>query len=102
MSDQDTRYSTPFSAQATEETGHPDKPRQTWSGEDHRPTNNEFISPIQAEHIYNLSRSMLAKARHLGTGPPFFKANRQIRYRRSDIESWLGPPRQKTRDGGAT
>lgn len=57
-----------------------------------RKLNREFLSPKDVEIVYGLTSAMLAKARCRGTGPAFYRANRQIRYRRSDIEAWLGQP----------
>jgi predicted DNA-binding transcriptional regulator AlpA len=36
-----------------------------------------------------LSERTLERLRAKGTGPRFVKANRSVRYRESDLESWL-------------
>jgi predicted DNA-binding transcriptional regulator AlpA len=40
-----------------------------------------------------LSRSTLAKKRCTGSGPAFFKIGRQIKYDRTDVESWIASRR---------
>jgi len=65
----------------------------------------EYLTPLEVEVVYGLSRAMLAKSRHEGSGPRYYKANRQIRYRRDDIETWLGDPKIATQcqsDGGTS
>jgi len=41
-----------------------------------------------AEYV-GLSKSTLEKLRVWGTGPKYLKLNRTVRYRVSDLESWL-------------
>lgn len=37
--------------------------------------------------------------RHVRTGPPFFKINGAVRYRRSDVEAWLAQQYEATAVG---
>ncbi len=70
-----------------------------------RELQKEYLTPFEVEAVFGLSRAMLAKARTQGNGPPFYKANRQVRYRREDVEAWLGAPVQDTQGkdhGGST
>lgn len=48
-----------------------------------------FLSIDDVAAATGLSRSTLAKKRCSGSGIPFFKIGRQIRYEVADVETWI-------------
>ena len=51
--------------------------------------NEGLVSPeIVADHL-SVSRGQLAQMRYLGTGPEFIKVGSRVRYRMSQVDSWL-------------
>jgi excisionase family DNA binding protein len=54
------------------------------------PTDHDaLLSEMQAARVLNLSSRTLQAWRSKGVGPPFVRAGRAVRYRRSDILSWV-------------
>ncbi len=49
----------------------------------------KLIDEKQVEKFYGLKQSSLQKWRCLGGGPNFIKIGRSVRYRPSDIESFI-------------
>ena len=55
----------------------------------------KFMSINDVAALTGLSRSTLAKKRCTGSGPAYFKTGgRQIRYDRTDVESWIASRRR--------
>lgn len=54
-----------------------------------------LVDPTEAAHILGLRRHSLACYRSLGSGPPYYKFGRWIRYARSDLRSWSGGTKVK-------
>lgn len=54
------------------------------SGVDH----DKLLAEIQAADLLGMSSRTLQAWRGQGVGPPFIRAGRAIRYRRSDVMSW--------------
>jgi excisionase family DNA binding protein len=50
----------------------------------------EVMTTEQAAEYLQCSRQRLDQWRHQGNGPPFVKMARLVRYRRSDLDKWLG------------
>jgi excisionase family DNA binding protein len=48
-----------------------------------------YFTPREAAEYLRSSTSTLAKARMRGRGPVFFRIGRAIRYRQSDLDSWM-------------
>lgn len=48
-----------------------------------------LLSPKQAAELLNMSTSWLAKLRVKGGGPVYLKLHGAVRYRLSDLQSWL-------------
>lgn len=56
----------------------------------------ELITPVQLAERFGMTTGALAQMRYRGSGPRFIKlGGRQVRYRESDIQSWLD---QQTRE----
>ena len=49
-----------------------------------------YYTPEEAAEYLRSSRSTLAKLRLRGTGPVFTRIGRVIRYRRTDLDRWMG------------
>ena len=66
----------------------------------------EYLSTEQAATYVNYSTQFLEIARHKadGSGPPYIKQQRAVRYRRADLDAWMArkrvvdepPPAPKT------
>jgi excisionase family DNA binding protein len=55
-----------------------------------RPASQEaYFKPHEAAEYLRSSESTLAKKRLTGDGPPFVRIGRAIRYRRSDLDTWM-------------
>jgi excisionase family DNA binding protein len=52
-----------------------------------------------AARYLDLSESWLRKARMNGSGPPFIKVGRTVRYLREDLDSWLEERRRASTIG---
>ena len=52
-------------------------------------TSQEYLTPTEAAECLRSSKSMLAKRRLVGSGPPFVRIGRAIRYRRRDLDTWM-------------
>src|SRR6476619_6930765 len=52
---------------------------------------SEFLTTKQAAQYLNLSRQYLEAARYRGdgSGPPYVKLERAVRYRRSVLDAWM-------------
>jgi predicted DNA-binding transcriptional regulator AlpA len=65
------------------------------------PSAEPLLNTAQAAVVLGFNPSFLAKARLTGAGPRFLKIGRAVRYKRSDIDSWLaGKGRVSTSDPG--
>lgn len=49
----------------------------------------EYLDTEAVSELTGISRSTLEKARVAGTGIPFIKAGRSVRYALSDIRAWM-------------
>ncbi len=49
---------------------------------------DKLLTEIQAADLLRMSSRTLQAWRGQGVGPPFIRAGRAIRYRRSDVLSW--------------
>src|SRR5215211_1896154 len=49
-----------------------------------------YYTPDEAAEYLRSSPSTLAKLRLYGTGPAFTRIGRVIRYRRTDLDRWMG------------
>jgi excisionase family DNA binding protein len=51
----------------------------------------EYLTTVEAAQYLKLSRQYLEIARHRGdgSGPPFIKLARAVRYRRSALDAWM-------------
>lgn len=48
-----------------------------------------LLTPEEAGQVLRLSVRQLETWRYLGTGPPYFKVGRAVRYRLADLNTWL-------------
>jgi excisionase family DNA binding protein len=55
-----------------------------------------FMTAREAAAFLKSSPSTLAKLRLAGGGPAFCRIGRAIRYRRADLESWMGQSVRKS------
>ena len=63
--------------------------------------NQEYLKTKQAARYLGLSTQFLEIARHKGDGPPYLKMSKAVRYKRSDLNAWMGGFRQRhTSEGG--
>lgn len=53
------------------------------------PTSNNLITEREAARLLGVSVALLRKQRYLGTGCPYVKINRLVRYRIEDIDSYV-------------
>ena len=55
----------------------------------------EYLSTEQAATFINYSTQFLEIARHKadGSGPPYIKQQRAVRYRRADLDAWMARKR---------
>ena len=49
----------------------------------------DYLSTIQAADYLGFSRQFFEGARHKGSGPPYVKLARAVRYRRKDLDAWM-------------
>ncbi len=49
----------------------------------------DYLSTTQAADYLGFSRQFFEGARHKGSGPPYVKLARAVRYRRKDLDSWM-------------
>ena len=49
----------------------------------------DYLSTIQAADYLGFSRQFFEGARHKGSGPPYVKLARAVRYRRKDLDTWM-------------
>ena len=49
----------------------------------------QLLNLDEVSDLTGLSRSSLAKKRSDGSGPPFFKIGRAVKYDPADVETWL-------------
>lgn len=62
---------------------------------------NDLIAPDVAARNLGVTENCLAKWRCLGGGPRFVKIGRRVRYRRADIDAFIGARvRASTSDTG--
>jgi excisionase family DNA binding protein len=52
-------------------------------------TNEKYLTPSEAASYLRTSKSTLAKRRMQGSGPPFVRIGRAVRYRLSDLDTWM-------------
>ena len=50
----------------------------------------EIMTVIEAAGYIRLAETTLNKMRVAGTGPQFLKMGKAVRYRRSDLDDWIG------------
>ncbi len=50
---------------------------------------NGYLTPNQAAEYLGLSTSTLAKMRHRGDGPRFFKVGNRVRYSVTDLDAFM-------------
>jgi predicted DNA-binding transcriptional regulator AlpA len=62
----------------------------------------ELLEPAEAAYVLNLSVPTLARWRMTGIGPRFVRpAPRVVRYRRADLEQWIGSSVRSTSEADA-
>lgn len=59
------------------------------NNQDMIPRGDELLTPEQAEAETGYSKRTLANKRCDGTGPPFFRMGRLIRYSKLDLHQWM-------------
>jgi len=61
-----------------------------------------LLTDFDLAEITGRARSTWQKARLLGTGPPFIRLGRLVRYRAADVEAWLSahPALRSTSEAG--
>jgi excisionase family DNA binding protein len=52
-------------------------------------TNEKYLTPSEAASYLRTSKSTLAKRRMKGSGPVFVRIGRAVRYRLSDLDTWI-------------
>ncbi len=57
---------------------------------------DRYLEPEQLADLLKISRSNLAKWRVFGGGPVFFRAGKNIRYDRIDVEAWIAERKRRT------
>ncbi len=60
------------------------------------PAGDMLLTPEQAEAETGYSKRTLANKRCDGSGPPFFRMGRLIRYSRQDIHKWMRSRRYRS------
>jgi excisionase family DNA binding protein len=55
------------------------------------PITAEYLTTVEAAGYLKLSRQFLELARHRGdgSGPPYIKLARSVRYKRSTLDKWM-------------
>lgn len=56
----------------------------------------EFLTPQQASDISGISKSVLAKLRVYGGGPPYLQPTRNVIYVKSEFLRWMMASRRRT------
>jgi hypothetical protein len=64
-------------------------------------TPDEVLDTRQAAAYLNLSKQQLEGWRCRGLGPVFSKLDRRVRYRKSELDSWLDARRRENTSGDA-
>jgi excisionase family DNA binding protein len=60
-----------------------------------------LFTPSEAAKYLTLGKSTLDNKRHLGGGPAFLKLGKVVRYRKSDLDTWVASlVRRSTSDAG--
>ena len=49
----------------------------------------QYLKTAEAAAYAHTSKAYLELARYRGTGPPFLKIGRMVRYRRASLDLWL-------------
>lgn len=62
------------------------------------PEEIKFLSPKEICEKYGLNEGTMANHRHLKTGPTFYKINKKILYKVSDIEEWISSGKHEARE----
>jgi excisionase family DNA binding protein len=52
-------------------------------------TNSDVLTPDELSKSYKISKRTLENWRRNGSGPPWIRIGRQIRYPRSGIKEWI-------------
>ncbi len=52
-------------------------------------TADQWLSPQQLADELGCAVATVYRWNHFGSGPPYARLGRRVRYRRSDIEEWL-------------
>jgi hypothetical protein len=60
---------------------------------------NALLYPAEAACLMALSARTLEGLRLRGTGPPFVRLNRAVRYRREDVIAWIDKRRFNSTSG---
>jgi len=58
------------------------------------PTIHEYLNTQQAAKYLQVSTQWLEIGRVKGYGPPFIKLSRLVRYKKSDLDQWMGSHRK--------
>jgi excisionase family DNA binding protein len=58
--------------------------------------NGLYKPPEETAEYLGVTVNALAKMRWDGSGPPYVKIGRRVRYRRSDVDAWLDARRSGT------
>lgn len=66
------------------------------NNQDTIPHGDVLLTPEQAEAETGYSKRTLANKRCDGTGPPFFRMGRLIRYSKLDIHEWMRSRRYRS------
>lgn len=61
----------------------------------------ELLKTSEVAELCRVSESTARWWRHVRTGPPSFKVNGAVRYRRDDVAAWLAKQYEQTSTGGA-
>jgi len=58
------------------------------------PFTSDYLTTSQAAKYLQVSTQWLEIGRVKGYGPPFIKLSRLVRYKKSDLDQWMGAHRQ--------
>lgn len=61
----------------------------------------DLLKTAEVAAMCRVEESTIRWWRHVRTGPPSFKVNGAVRYRRVDVEQWLARQYEETLTGGA-
>ena len=53
----------------------------------------KLLSTTETANLLGLARNTLEHARVKGSGPPFIRLGRRVRYRSEDVEAWVSERR---------